>query len=196
MTHRRAFALLALIVLLIAGLLLIFQLQLFKLRSPGAPHSQNNLNGVAAVSANDIWAVGYYGQASGANQTLIEHWDGKSWSVIPSPKVGTRDSNLNGVAAVSANDVWAVGLYSDSGARQTLAEHWNGKSWSMVSGPNVGTNDNNFNGVAAVSANDVWAVGLYSQVSGANRTLAEHWNGKSWSVVSSPNPGASMNQLN
>src|SRR5438128_549063 len=33
------------------------------------------------------------------------------WSVVSSPNVGTRSNYLNGVKAVSANDVWAVGYY-------------------------------------------------------------------------------------
>src|SRR5437867_4096935 len=36
------------------------------------------------------------------------------WSVIGSPNVGTSSNVLNGVAVVSANDVWAVGYYSNA----------------------------------------------------------------------------------
>jgi hypothetical protein len=64
----------------------------------------NNLTGVAAISASNVWAVGYY--FVGVNTvTLIEHWDGTSWSVVPSPNVGTGDL-LNGVYAFSATDIW------------------------------------------------------------------------------------------
>jgi hypothetical protein len=65
---------------------------------------------MAAVSANDIWAVGYFYYSSGSffgPHTLIEHWDGSNWSIVGSP--GSASWQLNGVAAVSANDVWAVG---------------------------------------------------------------------------------------
>jgi hypothetical protein len=41
-----------------------------------------------------------------------------------------------------------------------------------------------------VSASDAWAVG-----SGANATLAEHWNGSAWSVVPTPDPGNQDNSL-
>src|SRR5207244_3460984 len=72
------------------------------------------LFGVAAVSANDVWAVGYYHRSGIAQAlTLVEHWDGSRWSVVPSPNVDTTDNILFGVAAVSANDVWAVGDYAD-----------------------------------------------------------------------------------
>src|SRR5207244_3692911 len=80
--------------------------------------------GAAAVSATDVWTVGYYDNTgSGLGRTLVEHWDGTSWAVVPSPNLGTG-SYLYGVAAVSANDVWAVG-YSYNPNR-TLVEHWNG----------------------------------------------------------------------
>ncbi len=46
-------------------------------------------------------------------------------------------------------------------------------------------------GVAVVSACDAWAVGVRTvSVSGQDRqrTLVEHWNGKDWAPVASPNP--------
>src|SRR5712692_11643852 len=71
-----------------------------------------------------------------------------AWSVVPSPSPGSVN-DLNGVASVSANDVWAVGDTN----QQTLTLHWNGTSWSVVSSPNVaGTQNNELSGVAAVSA--------------------------------------------
>ena len=46
----------------------------------------HSLNGVASVSASDVWAVGKYVTSSfHAKKTLIEHWNGKQWSVVPSP---------------------------------------------------------------------------------------------------------------
>src|SRR5205085_475792 len=77
--------------------------------SPNVDTSSNVLKDVEVVTANDVWAVGYY--YAGPYQTLIEHWDGASWSVVPSPNIGTYENYLSGVAVVSANDVWAVGDY-------------------------------------------------------------------------------------
>ena len=76
--------------------------------SPG-PGAFDLLNGVAAVSTNDVWAVGINSGGEGSTaQTLIEHWNGKSWQVVSSPSPAT-DNSLNGVAAVSATNIWAVG---------------------------------------------------------------------------------------
>ncbi len=162
--------------------------------SPNVGTSSNYLNGVAVVLANDVWAVGYYYNGSGISQTLVEHWNGTSWLVVSSPNVGTSSNYLYGVAAVSTNDVWAVGNHSNCcGPGQTLIEHWNGTSWSVVSGPTRTTYDYLY-GIAALSTNDVWAVGK-QQDSNTPRTLVEHWNGTSWSVVPSPNVGTSYNVL-
>ena len=96
------------------------------------PSGYNGLFDISASSANDVWAVGfsggYYYWA-----TLTEHWDGVSWSVVPSPDPGY--SQLYGVWAESANDVWAVGTYYLGGYR-TLVEHWDGSTWSIVPNPN------------------------------------------------------------
>jgi hypothetical protein len=77
------------------------------------------LSGVAAVSANDVWVVGSQGSDILFFQTLIEHWNGTTWKVVSSPSPGSFSTQLAGVAAVSARNVWAVG-YTDS---NTLVEH-------------------------------------------------------------------------
>ena len=155
----------------------------------------NQLNGVAVVSANDVWAVGFSPHPSGTplyiRQTLIERWNGNSWSVVASPNpTGDTDVVLNGVAAVSANDIWAVGHAGDaSSIPQTLTLHWDGSRWSIIPSPSPGTyNGNILYAVDGVAANDVWAVGWYQsgptgQEGGA---LTMHWDGKAWTVI--PNP--------
>src|SRR5262249_26130418 len=130
-----------------------------------------------------------------ATQTLIEHWDGTSCSVVPSPNASTGFNSLAAAAAVSATDVWAVGSFvSAAGAGQTLAEHWDGTSWSVVPSPSPGTG-NGLNGVAVVSPADLWAV-EFTVTSGINQTLIEQWNGTSWSTVPSPSPSTIFSTLN
>ncbi len=156
----------------------------------------NQLNAVTVVSANDVWAVGFSPHPSGTplyiRQTLIEHWNGKNWSVVTSPNpAGKTFVVLNGVAAISANDIWAVGHSGDPSSipLQTLTMHWDGTNWSLIPSPSPGTyNGNVLTAVAAISTNDVWAVGWYQsgptgQEGGA---LTMHWDGTSWTVV--PNP--------
>jgi hypothetical protein len=173
--------------------------------SPNSKVGGSELKAVAVVAANNVWAVGNFAvpNATCTNctfDTLIEHWNGTKWSVVPSPSVGNGSDTLEAITVISAKDIWAVGNHDDSatGDNQTLTEHWNGSKWSLVASPNVGTDSDNFlNGVTAVSANNVWAVGSEKASSTTQvQTLIEHWNGTKWSVVTSPNVGTGNNNLN
>jgi hypothetical protein len=154
-------------------------------KSPNPARFGNALIGVSAVSANNIWAVGYDGIPS----TLVVHWNGHSWSKVGSPSPGGYyGSVLSAVSARAPNDVWAVGYYYAAGAGpRTLVEHWNGHSWSHVPSSNPSKTDDELTGVSAVGPNDVWAVGYETTASG-DQTLIEHWNGGTWSKVPSLNP--------
>jgi hypothetical protein len=153
---------------------------------PGGSAVHNVLQGVTATSARNAWAVGYYMDGK-SNATLIEHWNGKTWTRVPSPSPG-KPSSLGAVTAISATNAWAVGQYY---TRRTgflsLIEHWNGHTWKQVRGPKVDGIDQ-LNSVAAISASDIWAVGFFYNGS-SYRTLTDHWNGRTWEHVSSPNPG-------
>jgi hypothetical protein len=163
--------------------------------SPNIGTNTNALWSLSAVSAGDTWAVGLYRTDSGAYQTLVEHWDGTAWSIVPSPNPSLANTSLTSVSAATTGDAWAAGRYYNiSGVSQTLVEHWDGTAWSFVPSPNVGTGENNLWGVASISANNVWAVGR-SAGGGNYQTLIEHWDGSAWQVVPSPNPGAFSNEL-
>jgi hypothetical protein len=104
---------------------------------------------------------------------------------------------LNAVAAVSARNVWAVGCSGGCNGPDSLILHWNGKKWAKVASPDPGAGLDELTGVSAVSANNVWAVGYACDTAGcgAFKTLIVHWNGKKWSTVTSPDPGAVFNFL-
>jgi hypothetical protein len=89
------------------------------------PARINILSGVAATSASNVWAVGFYVHHNEVSQTLIEHWNGTVWKQVPSPNPSFSENGLGGVAATSSNNVWAVGDYrSVSGTGYlTLAVH-------------------------------------------------------------------------
>lgn len=161
--------------------------------SPNVPSADNYLTSVTATSPTNVWAVGYTDQSSTSSVlTLIEHWNGTSWSIVSSPSPNSIASVLYAVTALSATNVWAVGFYFDTtrNLNSTLIEHWNGSNWIVVSSPNGSAagpksalpGQNSLYGVTALSANDIWAVGTDS-----NTTLAGHWNGTSWSIVPTPN---------
>src|SRR5436190_4900388 len=117
--------------------------------SPNIQAANHYLYGVTAVAPNDAWGVGLYEPQGGGNRTLILHWDGISWSIVPSPSPATY-SGLYAVAAASATDVWAVGYYFTESTQRTLIEHWDGKSWGILPSGKVGTSRNLLAGVRIV----------------------------------------------
>ena len=122
--------------------------------------------------------------------TLTEHWDGTSWSVVPSPNPFSTLSYLTGVAAVASNDIWAVG-YGARGDFKTLALHWDGSAWTSVQIPTIANMDCYLSAVSAVSTNDVWAVGSSDTASGPHhfQPLALHWDGAAWTIIPTPLSG-------
>ena len=86
----------------------------------------NELYGVTAVTPNDAWAVGYQCCDNNRQDTVVLQWDGSAWIIAPNPSPGTIGNVFYSVAAVSANDVWAVGSYRSTGIYGTLIEHYGG----------------------------------------------------------------------
>jgi hypothetical protein len=135
------------------------------------------LDAVDALSPTDVWAAGEQGDHT---KTLVVHWDGIEWSVVPSPNPGLHYNVLTAIDAMSADDVWAVGWKQGPSNATTLVEHWDGISWSVVPSPNrEGDGVNQLDGVTAVAPDDVWAVGRGT----GRRALLEHWNGTTWAMV-------------
>jgi hypothetical protein len=155
------------------------------------------LFGASAEAANDAWAVGF--NSSDSVTTLAMHWDGTNWKRVATPNVGEGTNKLNAVLALAPNDAWAVGFSTPvappkHAATLTLIEHFDGTSWALVPSPNVRSNSanqsNRLLGLTAKSADDIWAFGSYfaADGSGHQMTLLLHWDGISWTIVSSPSP--------
>jgi hypothetical protein len=166
--------------------------------SGGRRHRSTTLNGVVSLGSADVWAVGNAEYADFTNNTLVEHWNGAKWTLVPA--AAASGSALRGVGVVGPSDIWAVGSGGASGSASlsTLAEHWNGSKWSVVPSAN---NDklNYLRGVSAVASNDVWAVGdaikdSFDGIS-VSHGLIEHWNGTAWTIVPSPKVGKGNNSL-
>ncbi len=157
---------------------------------PDATASSNAQGGflsdVAALSANDVWAVGNT-NSSGPGGTLVEHWNGTGWSVVPAiDPPSAPDPEFIGMSAAAPNDIWAVGTTNGSDVGQTLAEHWNGVRWIKTASVNpTDASDPTLFAVAAIAPNDVWAAGT-TNAADVGATLFEHWNGVRWSVVTPP----------
>lgn len=168
------------------------------------------LAGVSTVpSSSKAWAVGAdcvsaCGTATEVDATLVLHYDGTSWTQVASPNPGGVFSELAGVKALSDTNVWAVGDYCVSSCSSTTTQpvehtlilHWNGTAWQQVTSKNPSSSLDVLLSVTAASSGDVWAAGLRCN-SGCTKplTLTEHWNGTSWSTVSSPNPSSNGDLL-
>jgi hypothetical protein len=97
-----------------------------------------------------------------------------------------NNASFASTAAIN-NDIWAVGTTNlDTSSDTPLAVHFDGTNWSAVPTPTLNGRAN-LDGVAAAASDDVWTVGAQDISStGTAQPLIEHWNGTSWSVVSSP----------
>ncbi len=132
------------------------------------------INSVAAVSATDVWAAGV--SVATPRRTLIEHWDGSQWSVVPSPNVSSGDNFLSGLTAVpGTSKVWAVGWASTESGYGTLTLKWNGSAGKVIPSPSPGDSAG-LGGVTALSGKNVWAVGDYVLNGIGYDTLVEHYS--------------------
>jgi hypothetical protein len=126
----------------------------------------DGLLGVAAVSAHDAWAAGYFSD-SALNNVQILHWNGTKWrrASIPNSPLGLADDFL----ALGAKNVWAVG----GSNLKNLVLQWNGKSWKRVPVATGGTGDGLFYAIDG-RAGDMWAVGEARDGSGSYFPQAQH----------------------
>jgi hypothetical protein len=143
--------------------------------------TRSKFTAVSALAANDVYAVGRIGANS-----LVEHWNGSSWSQVavpdPNPSNPAAVDSLKAVSARTTSDVWAVGSYSGG----PFSLHFDGTSWKVFGFPTPsGSTETDINGVVAVASGDAWAVGASFDASGKESTVTEHWTGTGWHLVSS-----------
>jgi hypothetical protein len=143
---------------------------------------------VAAAGRHDVWAVGQRDNR-GSDTPLVEHWDGRRWSVARVPSAGLTGSLLQGVA-VRGSQVWAVGQ-SDDGAHQArpLVEHLSHGRWSAQRLTGIGSGFSNITGVT-IDGGTVWLVGsALDKASGNQLSVVARNSGGGWQQVNAPNPG-------
>jgi hypothetical protein len=155
------------------------------------------LDAVSCPSATRCFAVGSYIPSLDARATLVERWNGSSWSVVagPSPGGGARPV-LGAVSCATADDCNAVGDVDLPAARKALAEHWNGTDWSIVPIPSPkGSVSATLSGASCSSTTACWAVGQYD-TGHRIRSLVERWDGRSCAIGAAADPdGAKLTAL-
>jgi hypothetical protein len=147
------------------------------------------LNGVSCPSSSACTAVGAFFAGSGVQLTLAERWNGSSWTIQPTLNpAGSPSSILSAVACPAADTCTAVGVSNS----QLLVERWDGASWRIQPAPvPSGAQFSELGGVSCTTASCV-AVGDYVNSSGLDVTLAERWNGTSWTIQPTPNPSGAQ----
>ena len=108
------------------------------------------------------------------------HWDGTAWSVVPAPTSDRGSSRLFALSALAPDDVWAVG-YSGGDDDGTYPFNSDSSATSTAGSETTPTGG----GTPTVSSAEM----------ARTRTLILHWDGKSWSEVAAPSPGAQSNAL-
>ena len=151
----------------------------------------SSLLGVACSAPSACTAVGSSVTATGASQAVAEQWNGIGWRIQPTPGL-SQGAGLNGVSCTSASACTAVGR---SGAGP-LAERWNGANWSIQATPNAPQGNGFLSGVACTSATTCIAAGAANPFTPGATTLAESWDGNTWSIQHTPNPPKGGGELN
>lgn len=156
--------------------------------------SNGFLLGVSCATKTSCVAVGTVIGKSGKQTTLAEVWNGKAWTITPSPNpAGKQNIELNSVSCPAAGSCLASGTFGNG----TFAATWNGKVWRVTSAvPDPkGSIRTSLEDVSCSSATNCMGVGTTFHNS-VSVPLAEHWNGAKWSPVPVPTPpGASESGL-
>lgn len=146
--------------------------------------------GVSCTSPSDCMAVGNDGFSGGVQDAVAEHWDGTSWSVVPTPSLGTGSLPTLFDVSCSGRDCLALGTdYAVSLGTGQIAEFYNGSSWSVVrpAPPEPGATAFDLTGVACTAPRNCVAVGSW-RVSPHHVvvTLIERFAGRAFTIVGSP----------
>ena len=165
----------------------------------GSFSSDALFTGVDTLADGSAWAVGFQLTAGGTRRTLIEHTSGAALTPVTSPNDGTvaTDNTLMSVSGTQATGLWAVGYRMSSTGLKPLVLRYDttkpSPTWVSVSGaggvPSPGRVETVLTAVNVRTASDAWAVGYYLDGS-AERPLALHWNGSTWSNSTIPGAGA------
>jgi hypothetical protein len=150
----------------------------------------------SAWSPSDVWAVGQQQVSEdGPFSTLVEHWDGHSWSVVPAPNPGSSGNSFYGVLAQEPGNVWAVGQQNGTeGPDQPLIETWDGAQWQVVPSPRHGTKSGALFSIAG-SDDSLVAVGQTEDAVAAAQPLVETYDGGHWADAAIPHVPSGFTSL-
>ena len=164
--------------------------------------NEAHLYGVSCTASDACTAVGdYFYPRSDPNdpdgsQSLIETWNGTTWSPIASPNAsGAAEDTLSAISCSDPADCAAVGsaTYPGSGGNPTLtgalAESSSGGSWSVDTVPGLGGDlQQDLLSISCTSSTTCTAVGQAQDAESNTVPFAETLNDTNWSITPTPNP--------
>src|SRR5262249_19996181 len=163
--------------------------------SPKLPRSQ--LFAVSCTSGTSCTAVGRHEPVppDGSQLTLAEHWNGRTWTVQPTPNPANPEANLAAVACSSPTNCTAVGNNLPAVAVfQTLAEHWNGTTWAIQPTPNpAATQSGSLTGLSGApcpTPRNGTAAATFAPTNFKVNAAAEYWDGTAWKIQATAQPAA------
>ena len=160
----------------------------------------NSLHATSCSSSSNCWSVGYYYDTSlSPSSYQVFAWNsnpsGSSGSLLASfGNEPPGDGFFYGVSCVYSVDFCpAVGYYMDSsGVAQTLIGYPSATSPVIGSSPNAGSGNNYLYGVSCTSTSFCAAVGYYIASAGVAQTLADTYDGSSWTASASTDTSSSQ----
>ena len=165
---------------------------------PSASGRTQNFRAAVATGVNDVWAIGYsFDVVGGAFEfrTLAQHWNGSTWTTVPTPDVETAPAKdlIFDADAAGPDDIWAVGISATAPGNPSskpLVLHWNGTAWSIV--PVPGAPQGASLSTVTADGNSVWAAGeKYNPLSGYWQPFIVRLQGGAWTEV--PLLGSALN---
>lgn len=149
-----------------------------------APVPAHDLHGmtpsiVTASSAKDAWVFGLFpkGRFAGAL-----HWNGATWTrrSVPTWLIRINGSGTADIypADFSPRNLWVFSLGGYAGEKRAYAAHYQNGRWTKSYLPAVP------DFAAALSGKDIWLLG--QPVTGQNKPVLMHWNGRRWSTSPVP----------
>jgi hypothetical protein len=159
----------------------------------GATSSQ--LDGVDCLWSNFCVAVGRYTSSGGSIKSLAMFWDGTEWKLqtLTDPEGAAQSTLLDVSCTPSPNRCTVVGDWKNGEGEQfALAYRFNGTStWTLQSTPNPPEGIKGvLEDVSCATETSCTAVGSWVS-GGSTQTLAEKWNGTSWSIQGTSTPTGS-----
>ena len=132
-------------------------------------------NGVGGGPQTSSVAVGGGGHPDGSSQTVVQTYDGSSWTI--SPAVYPTPVNSGGFSGTDAAGLCVGGVPSTA---ETLTNEWNGSAFSTGGTLNTGRQENAASGIQTAAL----AIGGRSGPGGGS-TVVEEYAGSAWAAVPS-----------